>query len=299
MLKTLLCISTLATGGIGTVIAMCLFKTKAKSKNMQLLATAGLAITLIPMIHITHSLTLDRTIRINQIEFRSHNWPAQLDGYRIAFMTDFHIIPHSATRDIAAVLNEKDIDLLLLGGDFSMTDSHYRGTIREIAQVHTTHGIFGVEGNHDDYARVFNAKEHYGIIPLDNSGQRISEGLYLGGVQDMWNRTPNIDKAIAGAFPGDFVLLVSHNPDVSMIQYTGGVDLLLAGHTHSGQVTFFGFPIYLLRGSITSYGTRFSRGFAYSADGVPVFTSSGVGVYYTIPRVFSRPEVVIFTMYSK
>jgi predicted MPP superfamily phosphohydrolase len=84
-----------------------------------------------------------------------------------------------------------------------------------------------------------------------------------------------------------------------MVQPTAGVDLILSGHTHGGQITFFGLPLYLLRGSITDYGTRFAHGFAYSADGVPVFTSSGVGPYFNIPRIFARPEVVIFTMYGE
>ena len=66
-----------------------------------------------------------------------------------------------------------------------------------------------------------------------------------------------------------------------------------------GQITIFGYPIYLLVDHITSYGTHFAYGFATSADDVPVFTSSGVGAYYHWPRIFARPEVVIFTMYSE
>ena len=197
-----------------------------------------------------------------------------------------------------AELNGRSVDLLLLGGDFPMRGDHYQGSIREIAQAVTTDGIFGVEGNHDDYKRLFAAKEQHGITPLDNSGIPVREGFYLAGVHDMWNRNPNVETAILNAGTDDFVLLVSHNPDVSMVQSTAGVDLIFSGHTHNGQITFFGIPLYLLRRSISSYGMRFSQGFAESKDGVPVFTSNGIGDYYTIPRIFSRPEVVIFTMRS-
>jgi len=290
---------TLACGGIGTLLAACLDKHKTISKKLRPVVVAGMIITVLPMIHIAHGLTLDKNIRFVEVEFHCYNWPAALDGYRIAFMTDMHVIADETMKAVAATLNEKNIDILLLGGDFAMRDSHYQGTIREISQIQTSDGILGVEGNHDDYIRLFNAKLQYGITPLDNSGIRIHEGFYLAGVQDKWNRNPNISQAIAGAYPGDFVLLVSHNPDVAMVQPTMGVDLILSGHTHAGQITFFGFAMYLLRGSITDYGTRFSRGFAYSADGTAVFTSSGIGVYYTIPRIFARPEVVIFTMYSQ
>ena len=289
---------TLAFGGIGALLAMCLIRHKTQKRKFKFAAAIGLIIVLVPVIHIVHSLTLDRIVRYVEIEFHSPNWPTELDGYRIAFMTDFHIITDEDMRRVAAELNQRNLDLLLLGGDFSTRGSHYQGTLREIAQIETTDGIFGVEGNHDDHIRLFAAKEQHGMTPLDNSGARIRDGFYLAGVHDLWNRSPDIKTAVANARANDFILLLSHNPDVTMAQSTYGIDLILSGHAHGGQITFFGFPMYLLRGSITDYGTRFGHGFAYSADGVPVFTSRGVGVYYNVPRIFARPEVVIFTMYS-
>jgi len=95
-----------------------------------------------------------------EIEFRSENWPPELDGYRIAFMSDMHAITEENMRKVATELNGRDLDLLLLGGDFLMENNHYQGTVREIAQISTTDGIFGVEGNHDDYKKVFQAKKN-------------------------------------------------------------------------------------------------------------------------------------------
>jgi len=290
---------TLALGGIGALLGMRLARHKTKNRKFKVAAIVGLMIALIPLIHIAHYVTLGRAIRYAELAFHSENWPAELDGYRIAFMTDMHIITDEDMRAVAAELNSRNLDLLLLGGDFSMHHDHYQGTVREIAQIRTTDGIFGVDGNHDHYRRLFAAKEVHGITPLDNSGTHIRDGFYLSGVRDLWLRDPNIEEAIAGTDAEDFILLLTHNPDVTMQQSTVGVDFILAGHTHRGQITFFGFPMYLLRGSITAYGTRFGRGFAESADGVPVFTSSGIGVYYSVPRIFARPEVVIFTMHNR
>jgi len=296
----LLLLVTLACGGIGAFAGICLPKRIAKHRVMarkyRITVVIGLAIAIIPLVHIAHGLTLDRSVRYVEIEFTAPNWPAELDGYRIAFMTDMHIISDESMRAVASELSNRNIDLLLLGGDFSTRDSHYQGTLREIAQTVTTDGIFGVEGNHDFYAGLFYAKLQHGITPLDNSGVHIREGFFLAGVHDMWNRNPSVAEATAEADPGDFVLLLSHNPDVAMVQSTVEVDLMISGHTHGGQITFFGFPMYLFRGSITDYGTRFAYGFSCSADEATVFVSRGIGPYYTIPRIFARPEVVIFTM---
>lgn len=290
---------TLIGGGIGALIGMRLARHKTCKTKFKFATTIGVIIALVALIHIAYGLTLGQTIRYVELEFHSENWPSELDGYRIAFMTDMHTIPDETMRNIAAELNARNLDLLLLGGDFSMRNEHYQGTLREIARINVTDGIFGVEGNHDDYRRLFAAKEQHGIIPLDNSGMQIRRGFHLAGVQDLWNRTPDIQRAIANASDGDFVLLVSHNPDVTMQQSTAGIDLILAGHTHGGHITIFGYPIYLLVSHITHYGTRFASGFSSSRDGVLVFVSRAVGDYYGVPKIFARPEVVIFTLYNK
>jgi len=294
--ESVLIFFTLAGGGIGALLAMCFARHKTRKIKFRVAVIIGLAIAIVPLIHIVHGLTLDKIVRYVEIEFRAEGWPEELNGYRIAFMSDFHIITNEAMRDIVTGLNNRNIDLLLLGGDFSMPRDHYQSTLIEISQTHTTDGIFGVGGNHDNRIRLLAAMEQNDITLLDNSGYMIRDGFYLAGVQDVWRGTPDVNAAIAGADVEDFILLVSHNPDVVMHQTTNDVGLVLTGHTHGGLITFFGFPIYLFRGTVTQYGTRFGYGFAYSACGVPVFTSRGVGVYYNAPRIFARPEVVIFTM---
>ena len=286
-------------GGIGALWGMYVLRHKTKKLIFRVFVAIGALITVTLSIHIVHHLTLDQRIRFVEHEFASENWPPELNGYRIAFMSDFHTIPDEDMAGVVAELNQRGLDLLLLGGDFSLRDNRYQGTLQEIGRTITVDGIFGVEGNHDYYARLFAAMERYGITPLDNSGLSPRPGFYLAGLQDLWNRSPDISEAISGANVDDFVLLFTHNPDVTMQQSTIGIDLILSGHSHGGQITFFGYPVYLLRGSITDYGTHFSHGFAYSLDGTPVYTTSGVGEYYLWPRIFSRPEVVIFTMYNQ
>jgi len=294
--ESVLIFFTIMMGGIGAFFGMVLLRHKTKHTKFKIATAIGLIIAVIPLIHVIHALTLDRIVHYVEIDFYSENLPQELDGYRIAFMTDFHIIPHEEMRAVVDELNTRNIDLLLLGGDFSQTNNHYRGTLAEIAQTNTTHGIFGVEGNHDRNYWIYPVKSQLGIGLLSNDGIAITEGFYLAGVRDLWWGSPDISSATAGANPSDFILLLSHQPDVSMQQPTSQVDLILSGHTHGGQITFFGYPMWLLRGSIISYGTRFAHGFAYSADGTPVFTSRGMGVYYNIPRIFARPEVIIFTL---
>jgi len=246
------------------------------------------------VIHLSHALTLDRMMQYKEVPFHSPRWPSHLNGYRIGFITDTHRISNEAMQGVVDELNTRNLDLLLLGGDFW---AHYQRTLAVIAHTKTTDGIFGVEGNHDCHVRLFAEMERHGMTPLSNSGQQIREGFWLAGTEDLWNRNACIATATQGA-GDDFVLLLAHNPDITMRQDTTNVDLVISGHTHAGQVRLFGLwaPFFTFTNIVTGYGRRFESGWAYSRDNTPVYVSNGTGTQF--PRVFARPQVIIFTMYG-
>ena len=254
---------------------------------------------LVGLIHIGHALTFDRIMEYTEVPFHSPRVPPDLEGYRIAFIADTHSISEARLWAVVEELNRRELDLVLLGGDMFSRRADMQKTMELLSQIEATDGIFGVEGNHDNHVTLFAAMEAHGITPLSNSGLLLRENFFLAGVEDLWNRSPDISKAIEEAAPEDFVLLVSHNPDVSMQQDTTGVDLILSAHSHGGQITFFGIwaPYFTFSTVITDYGQRFRAGWALSRDGTPVFVSRGTGEY--LPRIFSRPQVVLITFFGE
>ena len=261
------------------------------------------------VIHIIHAVTLDRIVQYREITVKSPRL-MQIDGYRAAFITDTHVISERVMEGIVDRLNIENLDILLLGGDYSIRQpggllsllagtvdrwaSSYHIHLGMLASVHTRDGVFGVLGNHDNRDLIYNAKRDYGIILLENEGVRIADGLFLGGVEDKWRGNPSVLEASRDAYADDFIIMLSHNPDVSMSEEARDVDIMLSGHTHSGQINFFGvFAPYLLLGTITDYNQRFMSGFAYGEWDNLVYVSRGTGQYF--PRVFSRPEVTLIT----
>ena len=259
-----------------------------------------LTLALIALAHLLSSLTLDRAIQYKRVPFRSEKIPPELNGFTIAFISDTHDMTAVQLRAMVEKLNKYNPDIAILGGDFPSASGAPARAMAELGKIETKHGIFGIEGNHDNYRTLFAAMEQNGITPLSNSGIRISENLYLAGVEDLWNRSPDIQAAISQAKPDDFVILAAHNPDVAMRQDTVGCDLILSGHTHGGQITFLGLwaPTLSLRKTVTDYGQRFMSGWSVSRDGIPVYVSRGVGTFQRVPRVFARPQVVLITLFS-
>ncbi|MCL1878600.1 MAG: metallophosphoesterase [Defluviitaleaceae bacterium] len=287
------------SGVVTGIIIRITYHKMSENAQLKLKRAAGITLVIagvITLIHLVHALTLDRIIEYREITFSSPNVPIAMNGYRIAFIVDTHTLPGVHLREVVEELNNRQIDLLLLGGDFPSLDGAPWRSMEILSHTITTDGIFGVEGNHDNYEELFEAKWAHGIIPLSNSGLHIRDNFFLAGVEDPCSRSPSIACAIEDSEPGDFVLLLSHDPDTTMKQGTTGIDLILSGHTHGGQMTFFGIwaPYFTFRSSITEYGQHFVSGWAESRDGVPVFVSNGTGDY--LPRIFARPQVILITL---
>lgn len=264
-----------------------------------LIIGAFMAVT--ALIHVVSMLTLDKTIEYKKISFASAKVPMKMNGYKIAFISDTHAMTVQDLKEVVLKLNFWQPDLLLLGGDFPSSGNAPLRSMEVLSQVAAADGIYGVEGNHDNYITLFAAMEQYSIKPLSNSGAYVREHFYLAGVEDLWNRSPDIALAVQGAKPDDFVLLAAHNPDTAMLQDTASVDLILSGHTHGGHITFFGIwaPNLTFRKTVTDYGRRFMSGWAQSRDGTPVYVSNGAGYLANVPRVFARPQVILISLFSE
>ncbi len=291
----------LCGGCFGLWLGMRVFRHKTKHLRFRILVPLECALWAVAVIHLASALALDRQMQYLEVEYPSPKVSEALDGYTVAFITDTHALPADDRREVARRVNEYAPDILLLGGDFPSTAGAPERSMEMFSTINAPDGVYGVEGNHDNYSELFAAMEKYGMTPLPNSGEAVREGLFIAGVEDLWNRSPDIAKATDNAGDGDFVLLLAHNPDVAMQQDTSNVDLILSGHTHGGYVTFFGVfaPALEWSGDITGYGRRFMSGWAKSQDGADVYVSNGTGYLGAVPRVFARPQVIIMTLISE
>ena len=263
-----------------------------------------LAIVLTVLIHVAHALTLDKIVQYTQVQVSSPYFPVALGTYRMAFIADTHAIADADLQQVVDRLNTMDLDVLLLGGDFSRVDGAYRRHLGILSQVQTRDGIWGVAGNYDHSGILLGPASYYGIEILNNWGTHLHPGFYLAGTEDIWHGFPDYEQAMRGHQPNDFVLFLAHNPDASMRFASTNIDLMLSGHTHGGQITLFGLyaPVMDIARlpfghSIppSAQGQRFTSGFARADSGTLVYVNRGVG-HEQLLRVFARPEVTVIEL---
>lgn len=231
--------------------------------------------------------------------------PASWDGRIIAFFSDAHVgAAYDADRLARAVtaMQTADPDLVLFGGDLvdsetPLDDPDFEQAITEqLARFDAPLGHYAVVGNHDTRLR---AELNLAKRMLKNAGFKVLinqstviDGLWLGGLDDSYFGQPDVAGTFAKARPAVFRLLLMHEPDYLSAYPDTPVNLVLSGHSHNGQITLFGRPVF------TNYqGTAFPFGYyAPGPDGRQLIVSRGLGTVMIHARLFAPPEVVIITL---
>ena len=249
-------------------------------------------------------------LETREYTFESPDLPATFDGVRVAFVSDIHRGPTYSEARVGRVVDRVNglrADIVVLGGDYVYRGTKYEAScFSQLSRLQAPLGCFAVLGNHD-YAKpeseqygptdALRAAADAGIPLLRNEGvwlERDGQRIRLGGVVDYKMSTPRLGPIVKGTKKSDFVLLVSHNPDFSEDLPKDTVDLVLSGHTHGGQVTFFGSWAPL---TSSRYGQKYRTGVVRN-DVTTVIVSNGLGGIPVPVRIYAPPQIVVVTLRS-
>ncbi|TAL22889.1 MAG: hypothetical protein EPN99_05230 [Frankiales bacterium] len=241
-----------------------------------------------------------RRLRVHDVPLAVPGWPAELDGLRVAVVGDVHVgspwMTVQRTRRIVQQVVDARPDLVVMLGDHvadvSWGTVHDAATVAEALSGLAALPVVGVLGNHDWDAggeQVRAALEAVGLPVLEETAVPVLDGrLWVAGVGDLWRRTPSPTKALAAVPAGATVLLLTHNPDV-VLEVPDAVPLVLAGHTHGGQVRIRNRVLHTIS---KQHGNRWSHGW-YPAE--RLFVTAGLGTSkYPIRNVV--PEVPVLVL---
>ena len=237
------------------------------------------------------------------------NWPQPLDGLRIAVLSDIHVddwfITEKKLRSIVQRTNQLQPDLIVILGDFTSGDGWVTSRVEPetfgavLKDLRAPLGVYAVLGNHDWWfggIKVRRGLEGNGIKVLENEVAVVNArgtSVWLVGFADLWTRPQRINDAVAPVPEGQPLIGLTHNPDI-FPRVPQRVRLLLAGHTHGGQVRF---PIIGPVIESSEYGDRWVRGHVFE-DNHHLFVTTGIGTSIIPVRFGLPPEIVLLTLKS-
>jgi predicted MPP superfamily phosphohydrolase len=238
------------------------------------------------------------------------NLPTAFHGYRIVQISDIHLDEYTEPFFLEHIVNKVNTlapDLVLLTGDFIT-----HGALTFIVGVHALHRCaeiittltaplrYAILGNHDvsfNGPAVVHALTTHGTpvlvnqyLPIERNGAR----LWLCGVDDPGTSSPDLNLAVP-VKPDGPVLLMAHEPDYAddVVAHPRGplVDLMLAGHSHGGQVRlpFLG-PLIL-----PPMGKKYPEGH-YRFNQMQLYVNRGLGTVGLPFRLNCPPEITVITL---
>ncbi len=243
-----------------------------------------------------------RAVRIERIDICLRGLPPRWKGRRVIQLSDIHcsqVVSRDYLVAVMEAVNREKPDTLVLTGDYITGGPGYiedlKHVLSKLNPTLTKDYRLAVLGNHDwwnDPVLVTKTLEDAGFDVLLNRGVELDE-LFWGGLGDMWCGSPDLKTTLSRwdkkSGPG---ILLSHNPDILPDASKSGIDFIMAGHTHGGQV-----KLPLVGGVITPSRLGYFSGF-YRQGSTTMYINRGVGMTKPPVRFGCPPEITVYTLHN-
>jgi uncharacterized protein len=238
---------------------------------------------------------------VDSYEVRIADLPAALDGTVVVGLSDLHLGSLLGKHWLAARVRQVQAEhpdvVVFIGDVFEGHSAPDGDLLAELGGLSAPLGVWGVLGNHEIHAvGEVNATsfEAAGIHLLRNAWVELRPGLVVAGVDDdLASDVPGVASAsltmTLADRPAGALLLLSHAPLPSDVMAGAGIDLMLAGHTHGGQIWPFG---YLVRQQFPLFEGRYDIG-----DSTAI-VSRGAGTWGPRMRLWKPGEILRVTLRS-
>lgn len=240
-------------------------------------------------------------VAVHEKELRLPRLPAELDGLRVAHLSDWHLygrIGKPYFVRVAELVNDARPDLVLFTGDIVETRECWDWLPDVFGRLQAKHGTYFVFGNHDIRVDADESRRRLAAVGMTDVGGRWQTvdvrgvDVHLAGNERPWIRRAADPAACPprGSRPSLKVLL-AHSPDQYPWARRGDFDLMLAGHVHGGQIQIPPLGPIL---APSRFGVRYACGTFHEP---PTVLHVSRGLSSKLPlRFFCPPEVTTLVL---
>lgn len=230
------------------------------------------------------------------------------EDLRILFISDSHygdILKSDRLEAVKERFDAVNADIVVLGGDIvdegtSKEDMEYIFSV--LGKINSKYGIYYVYGNHD--RQQYRLDAYYSneelektilennIVIINDNYVNVTDNIVLLGREDYSFKRKKISEFNSDVDNNDYLIMIDHQPVKYAENVDEGIDLIMSGHTHGGQIFPIEFFINLLHTADLAYGYK-------NVEGMDAIVSSGlVGWGYPI-RTSRNSEYVVIDIKEK
>lgn len=230
-----------------------------------------------------------------------------LDGYTIVHLSDMHIgamTPKWWGQRWIDRANEESGDAVVVTGDMVTSGVAFHDDIADlVGKLKAKDGVFVSMGNHDYFgegepliglliqkgARVL---RNEGLVIDRTSDRGAGARFFLAGIDDTWTKRANLDLSLEARPDGMSTVLLAHDPDRFPAAVKKGVDLVLSGHTHGGQIAV---PFIARHINASKLAHHYHLGL-YEEGEAKLYVHPGLGTTGPPIRLGVAPAVVVLRL---
>lgn len=252
------------------------------------------------------------SLTITNQKIESDKITKDLNNLKIAFISDIHFNHFMNTdrlMNMVEKINANKPDIILFGGDlfddpslYNVDENVEKELIQCLKALKANDGKFAVLGEEDHDDNVANIIKDLlfqaDFELLNNKHLQLTKNgdsfINLIGIDSLIKGKPDIEKSFEDVNTKSFTIVLSHAPDIMKDLPKSGIDLVLTGHSHGGQISL---PFI---GSLTEVkgATIYSKG-NYLINQTQLIVSNGLGTTDQDIRIFSDPQCHIIRLTKK
>ncbi len=281
-----------------------------KEKHFSILKLIIFIILIIALVIAYGFLIEPKLITVKEHKITVNNLPDNFNGFKIVHISDLHygrMFDEDRLKKLVNSINEQKPDIVVLTGDLidkdtNMTIDEANKISAELNKINSTSGKYAISGNNDlKFDEWTNIITNGGFIDLNNTYDTIYkdgyQNIFIAGASTLQDKQSINDKVktsidYLNSFDKNgpvYKILLLHEPDVIDDINVNPFDLILAGHSHAGQVRlpFIG-AIYLPDGAKKYYESY------YKLKNSDLYISNGLGVSDYNFRLFNTPSYNLY-----
>lgn len=250
-----------------------------------------------------------------EYKITSSNIQDNFHGFKIVHISDIHYGRTTDKKDLEKIVNEINLlkpDIVVLTGDLIDKDTELNETLKSeiiesLNSISVTVGKYAISGNHDnnfsEWESIINDSgfknigDNYELIYSDGYTPILLAGL-SSNLNNQTDITERYNKILNYATEENirdlYKILLIHEPDyINNIDYSN-FNLILAGHSHNGQVR-----LPFVGGIILPNGAKKYYKEYYKLNNTDLYISSGIGTSQISFRLFNRPSINFYRLTNK